>query len=530
MIFDQLKEIVTSAIDSIDILIGHVRSERGYDDQYFVSFFNSMNGHEDAHDDDTSVPLDSHLFDGAALNPTSSYSYREDASLPILNQSRCRSDRIVDRVIDTSGRGGGGGVCAGRNNNEGKQRLVSWDNDESLKGSVMAIKDAAKALSNDYLKLALLVATVTASSQESLTGLVEELCSCTKAFIHSYFMFLERSYSDCLFDSVTRLVRGVLYHLQELIDTIQSATATATAPYVHSNALVFDRHSLDKINYLTGMVLGVKADIDKLPVDNRQSYRKFLLEQCLSINETCKEFRGYVDEARRKKCNADEEVDRGDPSFPEDSIVQSGGHSSSNGTKKNEKYSEKEDKYEYDDDDGNNNDADDNDNDDEEELDYTELEVRMVDLCVLLIARCVEVIKQSIAVVTVVNDALSRSSTHDTPLVTVFQTHSLSDNPSFSMWEYSSRWVAHVASLSTEVNTKVLDLGAELYPPFADDLQQIQTLAQALSVEVTQFIRKAVAVEPLGDKIGANVKPMLIKMQQLLIEVSSCEEDISKLC
>ena len=527
MIFDQLKEIVTSAIGSIDVLIGHVRSERASDDQYFVSFFNSMNGPEDAHDDDTSVPLDSHLFDGAALNPTSSYSYREDASLPILNQSRCR---IIDRVIDTSGLRRGEGVCMGRNNNEGKQRWVSWDNDEALKGSVMAIKDAAKALSNDYLKLALLVAT--ASSQESLTGLVEELCSCTKAFIHSYFTFLECSYSDCLFDSVTRLVRGVLHHLQELIDTIQSAAATA--PYVNSNALVCDRHSLDKINYLTGMVLGVKADIDKLPVDNRQSYRKFLLEQCLSINETYKEFRGYVDEARRK-CDADEEVDRGDASSPEDSTEQSS-HSSSNGTKKNEKYSEKEDKDEYDDDDGNNNDADDSDDEYEEELDYTELEVRMVDLCVLLIARCVEVVKQSIAVVTVVNDALSRSSTHDTPLITVFQTHSLSDNPSinidpsFSMWEYSSRWVAHVASLSTELNTKVLDLGAELYPPFADDLQQIQTLAQALSVEVTRYIRKTVAVEPLGDKIDANVKPMLIKMQQLLIEVSSCEQDISKLC
>jgi len=461
----------------------------------------------------------------------SSYSYREDVSLPIFNQSRFKSDRIIDRVIDTSGRQGGG-VCMGRNNNEGKQRWVSWDNDETLKGSVMSIKDAAKALSNDYLKLALLVAT--ASSQESLTGLVEELCSCTKAFIHSYFTFLECSYSDCLFDSVTRLVRGVLHHLQELIDTIQSATATA--PYVHSNALVCDRHSLDKINYLTGMVLGVKADIDKLPVDNRQSYRKFLLEQCLSINETYKEFRGYVDEAR-KKCNADEEVFREDASSPEDTTVQQSSHNSSNGTKKNEKYSEKEDKDEYDDDDGNNNDTDDSDEDeDEEELDYTELEVRMVDLCVLLIARCVEVIKQSIAVVTVVNDALSRSSTHDTPLVTVFQTHILSDNPSinidpsFSMWEYSSRWVAHVASLSTEVNTKVLDLGAELYPPFGDDLQQIQTLAQALSVEVTRYIRKVVAVEPLGDKIGANAKPMLIKMQELLIEVSSCEQDINKLC
>jgi hypothetical protein len=98
------------------------------------------------------------------------------------------------------------------------------------------------------------------------------------------------------------------------------------------------------------------------------------------------------------------------------------------------------------------------------------------------------------------------------------------------MWEYSSRWVAHVASLSTEVNTKVLDLGAELYPPFGDDLQQIQTLAQALSVEVTRYIRKVVAVEPLGDKIGVNAKPMLIKMQELLIEVSSCEQDINKLC
>ena len=110
------------------------------------------------------MPLDSHLIDGAALNPTSSYSYREDVSLPILNQSRCKSDRIIDRVIDTSGRRRGG-VCMSRNNNGGKQRWVSWDNDEALKGSVMSIKDAAKALSNDYLKLALLVAT--ASSQAS---------------------------------------------------------------------------------------------------------------------------------------------------------------------------------------------------------------------------------------------------------------------------------------------------------------------------------------------------------------------------
>ena len=58
MIFDTLKEIVTSAIGNIDILIGSVRSERASNDQYFVGIFNSMNGHEVAHDDNSAAVLD----------------------------------------------------------------------------------------------------------------------------------------------------------------------------------------------------------------------------------------------------------------------------------------------------------------------------------------------------------------------------------------------------------------------------------------------------------------------------------------
>ena len=88
----------------------------------------------------------------------SSYSYREDVSLPIFNQSRFKSDRIIDRVIDTSGRQGGG-VCMGRNNNEGKQRWVSWDNDEALQGSVMSIKDAAQASTTRRYSIVSRVAT-----------------------------------------------------------------------------------------------------------------------------------------------------------------------------------------------------------------------------------------------------------------------------------------------------------------------------------------------------------------------------------
>jgi len=160
-----------------------------------------------------------------------------------------------------------------------------------------------------------------------------------------------------------------------------------------------------------------------------------------------------------------------------------------------------------------------------------------VEQCVLLISRCVDSIKQSITVVTAINDGLSSGpNTHDTSLTTttttVFQqpaTVALGEH-CISTREYSSRWMANVVRLSIRVNTKVLDLGAELYPPFADDLQQIQAMFQALTIEVVKYIRCVINIESLITRIhDVSAKASLVKMEQLLREVSSSEQDIIRL-
>ena len=56
---------------------------------------------------------------------------------------------------------------------------------------------------------------------------------------------------------------------------------------------------------MTGKIHELAEAINKLPASNRVAYRRSLMEQARSINETINEFQVHVDKYKTKYCNGD---------------------------------------------------------------------------------------------------------------------------------------------------------------------------------------------------------------------------------
>jgi hypothetical protein len=126
------------------------------------------------------------------------------------------------------------------------------------------------------------------------------------------------------------------------------------------------------------------------------------------------------------------------------------------------------------------------DGDEDGNLDYTSTELRVVEECVKLMKKSLASIKNTLEVATTVCDATHAavtSSVGDTVFApttgqahtqTQAQTHTQEENR-----KRSQQWVAQLAQQSSAVYSKVLNLGAELYPPFETDTAAIEdTFAQ----------------------------------------------------
>lgn len=164
-------------------------------------------------------------------------------------------------------------------------KVITWEKDEVLKQSIINMKESAQLLSNNCIKFALLVKAN--PKPDALQSLIKETSQYIVNFIQYYFDFLKSSYSFCLFDDISRLIRTMLAHNKDLFMIIQSSASN-----------ISDIN--DSINYQTGMIVKIKEEIDKLPLDNKQAYRRSFMQQCLFIKETIQEFKEYIDEAKRK--------------------------------------------------------------------------------------------------------------------------------------------------------------------------------------------------------------------------------------
>mmetsp|Transcript_26845 Transcript_26845/g.57853 ORF Transcript_26845/g.57853 Transcript_26845/m.57853 type:complete len:141 (+) Transcript_26845:180-602(+) len=93
-----------------------------------------------------------------------------------------------------------------------------WGDDPALTSTIGEIRNISKVLSNSCIKLALLYSA--APSELAMGSLLGEFDSQMKGLLQHYLHFLTLSLSECLFDLVSRIVRSLLSHIQDLLRAV----------------------------------------------------------------------------------------------------------------------------------------------------------------------------------------------------------------------------------------------------------------------------------------------------------------------
>lgn len=160
------------------------------------------------------------------------------------------------------------------------------------------------------------------------------------------------------------------------------------------------------------------------------------------VKETVQEFKGYLEEAAEKAQAALEE------GMAKASLNDEAGDSAADGDREEDGSDEGDEE------------------DDDGELDYTTKEVQVVEAAVKLLGKTLGSIKHSLQVCTRVCDTAVAQQTGDTP-TTVFSSEAVAE--ATAVRQGSQQWVAQLSRLAQALRKDVLDLGAELYPPFEAD-------------------------------------------------------------
>ena len=220
------------------------------------------------------------------------------------------------------------------------------------------------------------------------------------------------------------------------------------------------------------------------------------------MKETIQEFKAYLEEAQAKQTAAlESSMNRLDISPDEAAASAGSGSSVPAGIEA-----------------GDNDDEEDFDEDDEEELDYTAREVEVVSSAVQLISKTLGCMKHTLQIATAVCDTVAAQQQQQqvaTPAETVFTSAATTAT---SMSTYSERWVAELAHLTQLLKKDVLDLGAELYPPFEADCSVIESRFALLRAHCEDYLRlvDAEALRPCQSVEHAS------KIAQLRQDVLDC--------
>lgn len=219
------------------------------------------------------------------------------------------------------------------------------------------------------------------------------------------------------------------------------------------------------------------------------------------VKQTLQEFKTYLEEAREKharRAEAEAEEAAGVPESVLTGVTRMALSADANSAQAAVVAED------VDQDDSDSDDADDEDECDDE-LDYTAQEEVIVEAVVRLMGRALGCIKQTLFIATAVCDVASAGTAEDDDV----------NNPTT---QYAQQWVAQLAHLTQLLNKDVLDLGAELYPPFESDCSKIQGYFENLRAHCTDYLR-LVDVESLR---ALQTAENAAKIAELLSEVDAC--------
>ena len=172
------------------------------------------------------------------------------------------------------------------------------------------------------------------------------------------------------------------------------------------------------------------------------------MERCAVLKDTVKEFDDYLIAYREKHNNTTE----------------NGTETVFTGMNKLSVKEKEKDTEDDDDDEGNDDDDDDFDDEDEEDAEYTPEEAKVVEKSLELMRMGYETIKLILGAITVVSDNI-------TALVTTAESSGTVTEQLTELETSGMSWVAGLSKLSNSIQDQTTDLGAELYPPFAENIE-----------------------------------------------------------
>lgn len=242
------------------------------------------------------------------------------------------------------------------------------------------------------------------------------------------------------------------------------------------------------------------------------------MQQCLLVKETAQEFKEYLVEAQEKASN-------------DDSEVLSKGVSQLSLAPADEGVDVKEEEVERGEDD------DFDEEEEEENKEYSRRELVVVQSCVSLMDCSLDAIKHVLQVITTVADTLqlpvdnSNSSSEasvtagstvfkmsDATLQAVTSSSVINTNISSDV-NYCEQWVAQLAYLTQSLNKDVLNLGAELYPPFEEEVAEtVLPLYGTLKDHVASYLQLVSAPRLIHYWDATTMQ----KQEFLLAQLKSC--------
>jgi len=357
-------------------------------------------------------------------------------------------------------------------------RVAFWAEEKELQVNISEIQVISKALSRSCIKLALLCKA--RPSEADLNSLLEELGLQINTLLTKYFQLLNLSYADCLFSTVSRMIRTLIVHIQELLQTIGTIQQTGNN---------------DAMNYIAGMINDISQETSKIPMSNKVAYRRLFMETCLSMKDTIQEFKCYLDEAYEKRQNQDDESGITEQLDSKLHVTTHNKHCTKGNDCSTKEKEEKEDNEEE---------EEEEEEEEDGELDYTPMEVIVVETCVTLMGKSLGCIKHSLPIITSVCDAthcnidkadmddtmVTNNGTGTTSACTVIETGGTKHitTPSTLTRRHSQVWVSRLAYLTQSLHKDLLNLGAELYPPFEKDPSQVQALYSNLRDHTLAFV------------------------------------------
>ena len=289
-------------------------------------------------------------------------------------------------------------LCEGRTRD--RERGVGgtiWRGDASLRHNVRQLKVISEGLGAQCTKVSLLA--LRSPNAEMFDSLAEEIVPQIEGFSRQFTNFTRCSVSLKLLIMIGQKVRTFLKAMSGLMDLIQAAQYSDTPG-------------------ITGKIHELAEAIKKLPETNRVAYRRTLMEQVNSINETIGEFQVHVDKYKTKYGN--ENGDGEEPTEEED---------------------------------------------EDEEGEYTAEEVVVVEKVLSMLTFSQKVVKGGLIIVTDVADQLHPVAEDDADVPapvpsTVFSSPSASTEQSVCQ-----EWVAQVVQAAVKIEKSAVNVGSELYSP-----------------------------------------------------------------